>query len=263
MIAQLDSRRAQLYVESVIVEVDASKAVDVGLQWKSIFNLSSSSTLSLGALVMALKSTAGTNILSTANLVTLDNEEAKIVVGQNVPFVTGSYTSNSASSSNPFQTIERKDVGITLRLRPQIGADNTVRMTIFQESSSLSATAAAGTSNAGPTTNKRSIESTVVVDDGNFIVLGGLIEDSHSRNDAAVPGLSELPWIGGLFRSQSRTRTKSNLVVFLRPLIMRDEASSQRATAERYTYMRSQQALAPPTADTALDDAALRLPAWS
>jgi general secretion pathway protein D len=252
LIDQLDSRRAQLYVESVIVEVDASKAVDVGLQWRSLFNLSSSSSLTLGTLVTALRSTAGTNILSTANLVTLDNEEAKIVVGQNVPFVTGSYT--SSTSSSPFQTIERKDVGITLRLRPQIGADNTVRMTIFQESSSLSTTAATGTSNAGPTTNKRSIESTVVVDDGQFIVLGGLIEDSLSTTDDALLGLGQLPWVGGLFRSRSRSRAKSNLVVFLRPLIMRDQAGVDRPTAERYAYMRSQQATVPAQSPPTLDD---------
>ena len=252
LIRQMDSRRAQLYVESVIVEVDASKAVDVGLQWRSIFNLSSSSTLTLGSLVMALKASAGTNILSTANLVTLDNEEARIVVGQNVPFVTGSYT--TGTSSNPFQTIERKDVGITLRLRPQIGADNSVRMTIFQESSSLSTTTATGTSNAGPTTNKRSIESTVVVDHGKFIVLGGLIEDSLSTADGAVPLLGDLPWVGPLFRSRSRTRAKSNLVVFLRPMIMRGEAGTERLSADRYTAMRSQQASVPAQAPPVLDE---------
>ncbi|MEK8049001.1 secretin N-terminal domain-containing protein [Ideonella sp. DXS22W] len=251
LIDGLDARRAQLYVESVIVEVDASKAVDVGLQWKSIFNLSSSSTLTLGSLVMALRATAGTNILSTANLVTLDNEEAKIVVGQNVPFVTGNYT--VGSSSSPFQTIERKDVGITLRLRPQIGADNTVRMAIYQESSALSSTTASGTSNAGPTTHKRSIESNVVVDDGKFIVLGGLIEDSLSHDEQAVPGLGDLPLVGGLFRMRSHSRSKSNLVVFLRPHIMRDEAGMNRATAERYTYMRSQQAAVPGDGPPQLD----------
>ncbi|MDT7835621.1 secretin N-terminal domain-containing protein [Aquabacterium sp. OR-4] len=260
LIDGLDSRRAQLYVESVIVEVDASKAVDVGLQWKSIFNLSATSTLSLGALVMALRATAGTNILSTANLVTLDNEEAKIVVGQNVPFVTGNYT--VGTSSSPFQTIERKDVGITLRLRPQIGADNTVRLSIYQESSALSTTTATGTSNAGPTTHKRSIESTVVVDDGKFIVLGGLIEDSLSTADASVPGLASWPLLGGLFRSQSRTRAKSNLVVFLRPHIMRDEAGMNRVSAARYSDMRSAQASVPAEGPPLLDEHSLpRLPA--
>ncbi len=245
VIEQLDTRRAQLYVESLVVEVDASKAVDVGLQWKQIFEISTATDLTLGTVVRALEATAGTNILSTANLVTLDNEEAKIVVGQNVPFVTGQYSSSS-SSSNPFQTIERKDVGITLRIRPQIGANGTVRMAIFQESSSVSSTAAAGTSNSGPTTNKRSIESTVVVDDGKIIVLGGLIEDSHVADRAQIPILGDLPVLGAIFRSLSHSRRKTNLLVFLRPVIMRDEVDAQARTLDRYDFIRAQQQLVQP-----------------
>ena len=261
VIEDLDNRRAQLYVESVVVEVDASKALDIGLQWKSIFNITKDTDLSLGAVAKAIQSTAGTNILSTANLVTLDNEEAKIVVGQNVPFVTGQYTNTGSGTTSPFQTIERKDVGITLRIRPQIGANGTIRMVIFQESSSVSATAAAGTSNAGPTTNKRSIESTVVVDDGKIIVLGGLIEDSYTVDRAQIPVLGELPVLGSIFRSLSRSRNRTNLVVFLRPTIMRDDAQATARSIDRYDYIRAnQQAVQPGRTETLPGEAGPLLP---
>ena len=240
-IDELDTRRAQLVVESVVVEVDASKALDVGLQWKSIFNIASDTSLTLGTVAQAIQATSGTNILSTANLVTLDNEEAKIVVGQNVPFVTGSYTSTSSSTTSPFQTIERKDVGITLRIRPQIGSDGTIRMAIYQESSSVASTAATGTESAGPTTNKRAIETNVVVDDGKIIVLGGLIEDSYSVDRESIPVLEKIPYVGALFRNLSRTRKRTNLLVFLRPVIMRDTATADALTLDRYDYIRANQ----------------------
>ncbi len=237
----LDTRRAQLVVESVVVEVDASKALDVGVQWKSLFNIATTTGLTLGTVAQAIAATSGTNILSTANVVTLDNEEAKIVVGQNVPFVTGSYTSTTSSASNPFQTIERKDVGVTLRIRPQIGTNGTVRMAIYQESSSVAATAATGTESAGPTTNKRAIETNVVVDDGHIIVLGGLIEDSYTEDREAIPLLEKLPLVGGLFRNVSRTRKRTNLLVFLRPVIMRDDAAVTALTLDRYDDIRATQ----------------------
>jgi len=240
-IAELDVRRAQLLVESVVVEVDASKALDVGLQWKSIFNIASDTSLTLGTVAQAIQATSGTNILSTANIVTLDNEEAKIVVGQNVPFVTGSYTSTSSSTASPFQTIERKDVGVTLRIRPQIGTDGTIRMAIYQESSSVAATAATGTESAGPTTNKRAIETNVVVDDGKIIVLGGLIEDSYGIDREAIPVLEKIPYVGALFRNLSRTRKRTNLLVFLRPVIMRDTATASALTLDRYDDIRANQ----------------------
>jgi general secretion pathway protein D len=243
----LDTRRAQLYVESLVVEVDATRAVDVGLQWKQIFSISQSalSTLTLGDVAEALQSVAGTNILSTANVVTLDNEEAKIVVGQNVPFVTGSYTTTGSNTASPFQTVERKDVGITLRIRPQIGQNGNIRMTILQESSSVSSTTTPGTSNAGPTTNKRSIESTVVVNNGKIIVLGGLIEDSYESEAGEIPVLAEIPFVGGLFRYLTRTRKKTNLIVFLRPHVMPDEASTEALSVDRYDYIRAQQVAHP------------------
>ena len=246
----LDTRRAQLYVESLVVEVDASKALDVGLQWKQIFNISNSTELTLGTVATALETMSGTNILSTANIVTLDNEEAKIVVGQNVPFVTGSYTTTGSSTTSPFQTIERKDVGLTLRIRPQIGKNGAIRMTILQESSSVASTS----SSSGPTTNKRSIESTVVVNDGKIIVLGGLIEDSYTAETNQLPVLGNLPYIGGLFRSLARTRKKTNLVVFLRPLVMRDEAATDELSLDRYDQIRARQRALPRDVDKVLPE---------
>ena len=261
-IDELDTRRAQLVVESVVVEVDASKALDVGLQWKSIFNIASDTSLTLGTVAQAIQATSGTNILSTANLVTLDNEEAKIVVGQNVPFVTGQYTSSSSSTTNPFQTIERKDVGITLRIRPQIGANGTIRMAIYQESSSVASTAATGTESAGPTTNKRAIETNVVVDDGKIIVLGGLIEDSYSVDREAIPVLEKIPYVGALFRNLSRTRKRTNLLVFLRPVIMRDAAAASALTLDRYDYIRAnQQQVRQDAPETLPGEAGVALPA--
>ena len=259
VVEQLDARRAQLYVESLVVEVDASKALDVGLQWKEIFNISSSSTLTLGTVAQAIESVSGSNILSTANLVTLDNEEARIVVGQNVPFVTGSYT--SSTSSNPFQTIERQDVGLTLRIRPQIGPNGAIRMNILQESSTVSSTTTPGTTNAGPTTNKRAIESTVMVQDGKILVLGGLIEDSHSSDADRWPLLGGVPVLGALFRTFSQTRKKTNLMVFLRPTVMRDEAAADALSADRYEGMRREQTALPADVQQVLPDAELqRLP---
>ena len=303
VIDQLDSRRAQVYVESLIVEVDANKAADLGIQWQGILGSKGDTNLvaggtnfgsgtdniltaaaalvggtaglaaaalpsagfnigvahkfgkfyTLGALARALESVAGTNILSTPNLVTLDNEEAKIVVGQNVPFVTGQYTNTGTGTTSPFQTIERKDVGITLRIKPQIGEDGTVRMTIYQESSSVASTTAVGTSNAGPTTNKRSIESTVVVDDGQIIVLGGLIEDTYDNNRSKVPLLGDIPYLGALFRSENRTHKKTNLMVFLRPVVMRDKASTNKLSLDRYDYIRAEQQNAQPVHNSILN----------
>lgn len=244
VVEQLDTRRAQLYVESLVVEVDASKAMDVGIQWKQIFNIAATTTdITLATVAQAIQSTSGTNILSTANLITLDNEEAKIVVGQNVPFVTGSYT--STTSSSPFQTIERKDVGLTLRIRPQIGPNGAIRLTILQESSSVSSTTTPGTTNAGPATNKRSIESTVMVNDGKIIVLGGLIEDTYTSDADQWPVLGDIPYLGAFFRTLSRTRKKTNLMVFLRPVVMPDEDSSTKLSLDRYDLIRAHQQALP------------------
>ncbi|MBX9794554.1 MAG: type II secretion system secretin GspD [Burkholderiaceae bacterium] len=286
MIDQLDSRRAQVFIESMIVEVSGDDSADFGFQWQSIGNSDSKyiggigtnfgsggtniltnqgattatgalaglgpgfnigvvrnfgGTFGLAAVARALQSRADTNIVSTPNLITLDNEEAKIIVGSNVPFITGQYTNTGNSTTSPFQTIERKDVGITLRIRPQIGENGTVRMTLFQESSSLAAGTAPGTSSAGPTTNKKSIESTVVVDDGQIIVLGGLIEDSITVDKSKVPILGDIPYFGALFRSETRTKKRTNQMVFLRPVVMRDASSSNKLSLDRYDLIRSEQ----------------------
>lgn len=197
----------------------------------------------LGFLARFLESSGSGNVLSTPNLLTLDNEEAKITIGQNVPFVTGQFTNTGAStgSVNPFQTIERKDVGLTLKFKPQISENGTVRLTIFQEVSSV-----AGTSTSGPTTNKRTIETNVLVEDGSVVVLGGLLQDDYSGTQEKVPGLGDLPIFGNLFKSEARGRKKTNLMVFLRPVVVRDASSTERLSVDRYEYMRGRQVSAQP-----------------
>ena len=191
----------------------------------------------LGALARFLESSGSGNVLSTPNLLTLDNEEAKIVIAQNVPFVTGQFTNTGTGNGavNPFQTIERKDVGLTLKVKPQISANGTVKLTIYQEVSSVDSSSASSAN--GPTTNKRTIESNVLVDDGSVVVLGGLLQDNFIGNTDKIPGLGDLPFFGSLFKTNSRSRKKSNLMVFLRPVVVRDAASSDRLSMERYEQM--------------------------
>lgn len=281
VIDQLDSRRAQVYVESLIAEVNADKAAEFGIQWQgasgksgdsligllgtnfgsggsNIFDLSTGdATPSRGLNVGVAKRTNGVyvlgflarflqengegNILSTPNLLTLDNEEAKIVIGQNVPFVTGQFTNTGSNngSVNPFQTIERKDVGLTLRVKPQISENGTIKLTIFQEVSSVQASSV--NSASGLITNKRSIESTVLVDDGAIVVLGGLLQDEFSANQQKVPGLGDVPLFGNLFKSETRSRRKTNLMVFLRPVVVRDARETSSLALDRYELMRSVQ----------------------
>ena len=288
VIDQLDARRAQVYVESMIVKMDANQAAEFGFQWQGLLgkngdkygvvagtNYSANSgagsnlvTLStsnattgislgaglnvgliqaingvytLGALARFLESSTGANILSTPNLVALDNEEAKIVIGQNVPFITGSFTNTGSNngSANPFQTIERKDVGLTLRIKPQIGENGTVRMQIYQENSSV--IAGTTSSSAGPSTEKSSIETSVVVDDGQIMVLGGLLKDEYTDGEDRVPGLASIPVFGNLFKAQNRKRIKTNLLVFLRPVVMRTQEDANALTLDRYDMIRARQ----------------------
>ena len=195
----------------------------------------------LGALANFLQSTGTGNVLSTPTLLTLDNEEAKIIVGRNVPFVTGSYTNtgSTTNSVNPFQTYERKDVGLTLRVRPQISENGTVKMVIYQEASSVDPTSVG--SPQGIITNKRAIESSVLVDDGAIVVLGGLMEDEYTESEDKVPGLGDIPVVGNLFKSRNRSITKSNLMVFLRPVVVRDAVDSEAFSLSRYELMRAAQ----------------------
>jgi general secretion pathway protein D len=286
VIDQLDSRRAQVFVESLIAEVNAEKAAEFGIQWqgalgasgdrvigllgtnfgeggKNIFNLATgeanptpglnvglarrtNGVYVLGFLARFLQQNGEGNILSTPNLLTLDNEEAKIVIGQNVPFVTGQFTNTGSNegSVNPFQTIERKDVGITLRVKPQISENGTIKMTIYQEVSSVQASSI--NSSTGLITNKRTIESTVLVDDGAIVVLGGLLQDEYAGNQDKVPGLGDVPIFGNLFRSETRSRRKTNLMVFLRPVVMRDGRDTSNFALDRYELMRAAQKDAQP-----------------
>lgn len=284
VIDQLDSRRAQVYVESLIVEVTSTKAAEWGIQWlgvsgngdsryrigggtafatggNNIVNqLASQQTtpttlvppsngltlgifnqrngrLGLGALAHFLETDGNTNILSMPNLVTLDNEEARIIVGQNVPFITGQYTTTASGASNPFQTIERRDIGLALRVRPQISEGGTIKMQIYQETSNIQ-----DQSNpAGIITSKRSFESNVLVDDGQIVVLGGLIENSLTDGEEKVPGLGDIPVLGNLFKYKNRQRAKTNLLVFLRPTVMRTSEQSANVVADRYDYIRGVQ----------------------
>ncbi|MEJ7928827.1 type II secretion system secretin GspD [Ramlibacter sp. AN1015] len=291
VIDQLDQRRAQVYVESLIAEVNADKAAEFGIQWQNILGnannnvfgvagtnfsvgganiiglqtgIASGATLPsaginlglvrnidgrfvLAALARFLETNAEGNVLSTPNLLTLDNEEARIVIGQNVPFVTGQFTNANTGTGgavNPFQTIERKDVGLTLRVRPQISENGTVRMQIYQEVSSVQA----GSINSptGLITNKRSIESNVVVEDGGIVVLGGLLQDEYSGNEQKVPGVGDVPVLGRLFKSEARSRRKTNLMVFLRPVVLRDASSTVSVSLDRYELMRMNQQAAQP-----------------
>lgn len=197
---------------------------------------------SLNMLAHFLETSSKANILSTPNLVTLDNEEAKIMVGRNEPFVTGQYTTNTGGGAvvgNPFQTIERKDVGITLRIKPQISEGGTVKLQIYQEASQVIEKTTL--SSNGPSTSKRSIESTVLVDDGAMIALGGLVEDTYNAGEQKVPLLGDIPLLGRMFRYDTRRRGKTNLIVFLRPVILRDAASIEGISAERYQYIIGQQ----------------------
>ena len=209
-------------------------------------------TYVLGFLARFLQTTGDGNVLSTPNLLTLDNEEAKIVIGQNVPFVTGQYTNNNnaAGSVNPFQTIERKDVGLTLRVKPQISENGTVKLQIYQEVSRLDP--ASINSATGLITNKRSIESSVLVEDGGIVVLGGLLQDDFGNSQERVPGLGDVPLFGNLFRADSRSRKKTNLMVFLRPVVVRDGAATESLSFSRYEQMRSVQIEATPNSSPGL-----------
>ena len=292
VIDQLDTRRAQVYIEALIAEVSSDKAAEFGFQFQNLSGLNSNDrrviggtnfggsgrniidtaaalgtigeglnigvirgrvtipgigeVLNLGVLARALESDADANILSTPNLLTMDNEEAKIVVGQNVPLITGSYAQAvggglTGAAVNPFQTIERRDVGLTLRVKPQVTEGGTVKLKIFQEVSNVQSD-----SSAGLITNKRSIDSTVLVEDGQIVVLGGLIQDDVKNDTDKVPLLGDIPLIGNLFKYESRRRTKTNLMVFLRPFVLREPTASVSFTGDRYDYIRNQQKNAQP-----------------
>lgn len=216
----------------------AGRGLNIGIVKGQITIPGVGQILNLGLLVRALETDANANILSTPTLLTLDNEEAAIVIGKNVPFITGQYaTTGAATTPTPFQTIERRDVGLTLRIKPQISEGGTVRLQIYQEVSSLQDT----TNAAGVITNKRAVASTVLVDDGQIVVIGGLIQDTVSDGMQKVPLLSSIPVLGGLFNYKTRARSKTNLMIFLRPTLVRDSQRADAFTGERYDYIIGEQ----------------------
>jgi len=286
VIEKLDVRRAQVYIEALIVEVSADKAAEFGIQWQALTGTNSTQTrvvggtnfgergsgnniidiaanlgsagqgLNLGVvrgtinipglgtiqnlsfLARALETQINANILSTPALLTLDNEEARIVVGQNVPFVTGQYAqTGSTNTVTPFQTIERRDIGLVLRVRPQITEGGTVRLVLYQEISRIQEQSAT----TGIILSKRSLESSVVIDDTQIVVLGGLIEDRLTDGTDKVPIAGDLPYVGQLFRYDARRREKTNLMIFLKPTIVRTGADGREFTSERYEHLKNEQ----------------------
>ncbi|HEX3397710.1 MAG TPA: type II secretion system secretin GspD [Steroidobacteraceae bacterium] len=306
VIDKLDIRRAQVHVEAIIVEVDANKSSDLGVQWllfgqgnstvpagvinlpgtgTSIVDLAalalgvsqgttgvglnntttgvgttptiSSSTVGTGAtigvgrvansgvsfaaLIHALRSDGSSNIISTPSLITMNNEEAEVKVTQEIPLITGSFSNTTQSvggTSSPFQTIQREEVGTILKVTPHINEGNSVQLKIEQEDSSPGAKL---TDSADISTNKRSIKTTVLIEDGGIIVLGGLMSDTVTESEDRVPGLGAIPLIGNLFKSRSGSRQKKNLVVFIRPRIMRDSEATEATSEEKYNDVRRMQ----------------------
>jgi general secretion pathway protein D len=303
VIDKLDIRRAQVHVEAIIVEVDANKSSNLGVQWllfgqgsstvpagvinlpgagTSIVDLAaavlgatsgttstttvpgvpgiptvSSSTVGTGAtvavgrvtnngvsfaaLIQALRSDGSSNIISTPSLITMNNQEAEVKVTQEIPLITGSFantTASTAGTTSPFQTIQREEVGTILKVTPHINEGNSVQLKIEQEDSSPGAKL---TDSADISTNKRSIKTTVLVEDGGIIVLGGLMSDNVSESEDRVPGLGAIPIIGNLFKSRSGSRQKKNLVVFIRPRILRDADATESTSEEKYNQVRQSQ----------------------
>ena len=287
VIERLDTRRSQVFVEALIVEITSEKAAEFGIQWQVLtgagrksnnlqgiggtnfgargsgqniidasINLGSlgnglnlgiiNGTISipglgvisnLGLLIRALEDDNDANILSTPTLLTLDNEEARIIVGENRPFITGQYaTTGSTSTVQPFQTIERRDVGLVLRVKPQITEGGSVRLGLYEEVSRVENDSA-----AGPILSKRALESSVVVDDQQIVVLGGLMQDSLTNNAQKIPGAGDVPVLGSLFRYDNHDRTKTNLMIFLKPTIVKGSSGGHELTSERYDYLRGQQ----------------------
>ena len=294
VIDMLDQRRAQVVIESLIVEVGEDDATEFGVQWQAGnlagkggfggVNLGGSGLASTGktgldvlpkglnigvvngtvdipgigkvldlkVLARALKSKGGTNVLSTPNLLTLDNEAASIFVGQTIPFVTGSYvTGGGGTSNNPFQTVQREEVGLKLNVRPQISEGGTVKLDIYQEVSSVDTRTSV---DAGTVTKKRAIDTSILLDDGQIMVLGGLLQDGYSQSNDAVPWLADIPGLGALFRNEKRSVSKTNLMVFLRPYIIRDSGAGRSITLNRYEFMRRAQGGLQPEHSWAMPD---------
>ncbi|WP_137817951.1 type II secretion system secretin GspD [Pseudomonas sp. 2FG] len=191
-----------------------------------------------GALITALSANSNSNLLSTPSLLTLDNQKAEILVGQNVPFQTGTFTTDASGANNPFTTIERQDIGVTLKVTPHINEGASLRLEIEQEISSIAPAATLTAQAVDLITNKRSIKSTILAEDGQVIVLGGLIQDDITKTDSKVPLLGDIPWLGRLFRSTRDQHVKRNLMVFLRPSVVRDGAGLAALSGKKYSDIR-------------------------
>ena len=283
VIDKLDIRKAQVLIETLLVEVSRDATRDLGVNWfvdgtndnfliglfntpiagvsladvaQAIDDPSSveaapggltlggarieDSGTNFGGILRALSSDGDTNVVSMPSVIALDNEEAQIKVAQEVPFLTGSFTTATGTDANPFQTIERKEVGNILKITPQITDENTILLKIEQEASGIAA-AASQVSTTDLVTNKRTISTRVMVDDGGMIVLGGLIEDRLTESEQRVPLLGKIPLLGNLFRVRNTQKTKTNLLVFIRPRVLRDEEQAAIVTNDKYNYIRGLQ----------------------
>ena len=278
VIQQLDIPRAQVHIEAIIAEVSVDTSNELGVQWVidgspadhpimatnfagsgtpitslaggAASAISDGLTLGIGrvnhpdlnflTLIRALSGNADSNLLSTPSIVTLDNQEAQIVVGQNVPFVTGEFSSTSGSTSvaNPFRTIERQDIGISLKVKPQINEGNTITLDIDQEVSNISGSS---TGAVDLVTNKRALKTVVQLEDGELLVLGGLIDEVLIDTQQKVPVLGDIPFIGALFRSKSVTKTKRNLLIFIKASIIKDPLKARILSHSKYNFMRDEQ----------------------
>nr|VFJ68978.1 MAG: general secretion pathway protein D [Candidatus Kentron sp. FW] len=264
VIDKLDIRRAQVLVEAIIAEVSTDLSAELGIRWQTNhpdgkpfvqtsfsgmdvigagFNIGLHSGGDLRVLLRALSGDTRSNVLSTPSLVTMDNEEAEIVVAQNVPFITGEYATNNSDTgvgnvANPFRTIEREDVGLTLKIKPQINEGDTIKLEVEQEVSDVIQSPEGATD---LTTRKRSIKTSVIVEDGQLIVLGGLIDDTVTETQAKVPLLGDIPLLGALFRTTRTEKRKNNLMIFLHPRILRDAGTANIASYKKYNTVRAMQ----------------------
>ncbi|MDA7686737.1 type II secretion system secretin GspD [Pseudomonadales bacterium] len=277
VVAKLDIKRSQVMIDAVIVEVSDTFTRDLEILWATdsvsngdlsggvtSANLASNTTVgglsgenpaatflqsglnwgffrngTLRVLLRAIENDSNSNILSRPSIITLDNEEAEVLVGSNVPFVTGSQLSSSTTVNNPFQTIQREDIGITLKITPKISKAKTITLEILQEVESVREESVTGAQDL--VTDKRSIQTQVLVADGEILVLGGLLEDRLTRSESKVPILGDIPFLGRLFRGSSETSRKQNLMVFIKPTILDESGKIYTETAERYETIREKQ----------------------
>lgn len=308
VIRQLDSRRQQVLIEAIVVELGDTAVRELGVQWllagsdgnpigltnysdrsaplvpiaggaaagqldkddplrEQLQNLALNSLLGangfigggggrigsdglFGFIINAAKSDEGSNLLQTPSLMTLDNEEATILVGQEVPITTGEALLDG--NSNPFRTTQRQDIGVKLIVKPQINAGGSITLFLRQEVSSINGVLTNSASDL--VLNKRELETTLVVDDGEIAVAGGLLDQNDRLSIDKVPGLGDIPVLGNLFKSTSRQRGRTNLMVFIRPTIIRTPGDAQQLSADRWGYMRGEQLRAQPGVEPSLDE---------